>query len=81
MNTWIEEMRLMQIFINSQDAGGSMSPFVYVDDFPKYQGGDPPSVPSTGASECMRSHLTDSIDFLADFHSLSKMKVKYRLGC
>jgi len=33
-------------------------------------------VPSTGASECMRQHLTDSLEFLADFHSLSKIKVE-----
>ena len=62
-----------------KDAGGSLSPFVYTDDFPRYQGGDPPSVPSTGASECMLAHLTDSIEFLTDFHSLSKIKVNFSI--
>lgn len=44
--------------------------------YTKLQGsGDPVSLPATGAAECMRQHLTDSLEFLADFHSLSKIKV------
>ncbi len=57
-----------------QDSGGSLAPYVYVEDFPKFQP-DGSSGLSTSAAECMRQHLTDSIEFLADFHSLSKIKV------
>lgn len=36
---------------------------------------DPGPVFNTGAAECMRQHLGDALDFLADFHTLSKIKV------
>ena len=32
---------------------------------------------STGAAECMRQHLNDALDFLADVHTLTKIKVRY----
>lgn len=31
---------------------------------------------NTGAAEVMRQHFTDALDFVADFHSLTKIKVK-----
>lgn len=58
-----------------KDAGGSLAPFVGTDDFPKFPTCEPSNAPTTGAAECMRQHLTDSLEFLADFHSLSKIKV------
>ena len=33
---------------------------------------------STGAFECIRPHLTDVVDFLADVHPLSKIKSNSR---
>lgn len=30
---------------------------------------------NTGAAECMRQHLGDALEFLADFHTLSRIKV------
>ncbi|ODN04336.1 Protein unc-79 [Orchesella cincta] len=65
-----------------QDAGGSLAPFVGTDDFPKFPTCEPSNAPTTGAAECMRQHLTDSLEFLADFHSLSKIKSNYKgNGC
>lgn len=32
---------------------------------------------STGISECMKLNLVDILEFLSDFHAISKMKVKY----
>ncbi|OXA59651.1 Protein unc-79 [Folsomia candida] len=72
---------LMLVTFILQDAGGSLAP--YVEGYTKLQGsGDPVSLPATGAAECMRQHLTDSLEFLADFHSLSKIKSNYKgIGC
>lgn len=57
-----------------QDAGGSLALNVMMED-------SPPLFPdigplfNTSASECMRQHLADTLEFLADFHTLSKLKV------
>lgn len=60
-----------------------MAPYVYIEGVPKFPGGgEPISAPPSGAAECMRQHLTDSLEFLADFHSLSKIKSNYKgIGC
>lgn len=31
---------------------------------------------STGISECMKLNLVDILEFLSDFHAISKMKVR-----
>lgn len=51
-----------------EDAGGTL-PKGIVPDLPEH----PPSYP-TSAIECMRQYLNDSLDFLADFHTLNKIK-------
>ena len=69
-----DENFVMLVTFILHDSGGSLAPYVCVEDFPKIQ---PDAIAgfSTSAAECMRQHLTDSIEFLADFHSLSKIKV------
>lgn len=51
-----------------QDAGGLLPPDI-VEDLPKY-----PPLHTTNASDCTRQYLNDILDFLADFHTLSKIK-------
>ncbi|XP_021924860.1 protein unc-79 homolog isoform X4 [Zootermopsis nevadensis] len=64
---------LMLINFVLQDAGGSLALNVMMED-------SPPLFPdigplfNTSASECMRQHLADTLEFLADFHTLSKLK-------
>ncbi|XP_069685618.1 protein unc-79 homolog isoform X4 [Periplaneta americana] len=64
---------LMLINFVLQDAGGSLPLNVVMED-------SPPLFPdigpifNTSASECMRQHLADALEFLADFHTLSKLK-------
>ena len=50
------------------DVGGSL-PQDLIEDLPEVS----PAV--TNAAECMRTYLNDVLDFLADFHTLSKIKV------
>lgn len=51
-----------------QDAGGLLPPGI-VAGLP-----ETPPIFTTSASECIRQYLNDVIDFLADFHTLSKIK-------
>ncbi|XP_067614407.1 protein unc-79 homolog isoform X4 [Eurosta solidaginis] len=59
---------LMIIGFVLHDAGGTLPPGTIA--------GMPDSAPplNTNASECMRQYVNDVIDFLADFHTLSKIK-------
>lgn len=50
------------------DAGGIL-PKGIVPDLPEQ-----PQLCPTNATECMRQYLNDSLDFLADFHTLNKIK-------
>ncbi|KAL5284179.1 UNC79 family protein [Megaselia abdita] len=59
---------LLIIGFTLQDAGGSLPPHV-LEDFP-HKG----THGITNAGDCMRQYLNDIVDFLADFHSLSKLK-------
>ncbi|XP_031621809.1 protein unc-79 homolog isoform X2 [Contarinia nasturtii] len=51
-----------------EDAGGCL-PKGIIADLPE----QPPAY-TTNATECMRQYLNDSFDFLADFHTLNKIK-------
>ena len=57
-----------------QDAGGSLALNVMMEDSPPLFPDIGP-VFNTSASECMRQHLSDTLEFLADFHTLSRLKV------
>ncbi|XP_017847937.1 protein unc-79 homolog isoform X11 [Drosophila busckii] len=50
------------------DAGGSLPPGA-LNGLP-----DEPPVLTTNAADCLRQYINDVIDFLADFHTLSKIK-------
>ncbi|XP_049954031.1 protein unc-79 homolog [Schistocerca serialis cubense] len=64
---------IMLINFVLQDAGSSLPVNMLVEhSFPVGPEGGP--VYNTNASECMRHHLGDSLEFLADFHTLSKVK-------
>lgn len=59
---------LLLVGVMLQDAGGTL-PSGIVPGLP-----DMPPQYTTNASECMRQYLNDILDFLADFHTLSKIK-------
>ncbi|XP_059218143.1 protein unc-79 homolog isoform X9 [Stomoxys calcitrans] len=50
------------------DAGGTLPPGT-LQDIPEI-----PSASPTNAADCLRQYINDVIDFLADFHTLSKIK-------
>lgn len=54
------------------DSGGSLPPDT-LDDLPETL----PMQHTTNAGECLRQYIHDVIDFLADFHTLSKIKVQF----
>lgn len=51
-----------------QDAGGLLPPDI-VEGLPEF-----PPLYTTNASDCTRQYLNDILDFLADFHTLAKIK-------
>lgn len=59
---------LLMVGFLLEDAGGTL-PKGIVNDLPE----QPPSY-ATNASECIRQYMNDILDFLADFHTLSKIK-------
>ncbi|XP_071438717.1 protein unc-79 homolog [Hetaerina americana] len=75
---------LMLINFVLQDAGGCLPLRVLLEEeLPPAPGPEfgapsssasPPPLYSTSASEIMRHHLSDCLDFLSDFHTLSKIK-------
>lgn len=52
-----------------QDAGGGL-PAGTIEGLP-----DQPPLYTTNAADCMRQYINDILEFLADFHTLSKIKV------
>ncbi|XP_044257463.1 protein unc-79 homolog isoform X1 [Tribolium madens] len=64
---------LMLINLILQDVGGSIPANVVIKDGPLLSMEYGPAV-TTGISECMKLHLGDILEFLTDFHTISKMK-------
>ncbi|XP_067119858.1 protein unc-79 homolog isoform X2 [Centruroides vittatus] len=62
---------LLQLIL--QDAGGVLVPNVIVDNISS----DMQNIHSTGLSECMRQHLNDALEFVADVHALTKLKSNF----
>ncbi|XP_064602074.1 protein unc-79 homolog isoform X2 [Liolophura sinensis] len=56
------------------DAGGTISPTPIVEDMAALYHSHANALVSTSASECMRQHLTDCTEFIADLHTLTKVK-------
>ncbi|XP_038110172.1 protein unc-79 homolog isoform X9 [Culex quinquefasciatus] len=63
----VDSNLLLLVGILLQDAGGILPPGL-IDDLPDV----PP--PPCNIAECMKTYLNDVIEFLADFHTLSKIK-------
>lgn len=59
-----------------QDSGGTLGSNTVVGDLPRDLQ-DIHHLHNTCAAECMRSHLHDALEFIADVHTLTKVKVKY----
>ena len=58
------------------DAGGTLGPVNIVADLVSYQYNPySQSLVSTNAAECMRQHLTECVEFIADLHTINKVKV------
>ncbi|KAK7078174.1 hypothetical protein SK128_012120, partial [Halocaridina rubra] len=62
---------LVQLVV--QDSGGTLGSNSVVGDLPK-DIQDINNLPCTSAAECMRSHLHDALEFIADVHTLTKVK-------
>ncbi|XP_066975472.1 protein unc-79 homolog isoform X11 [Macrobrachium rosenbergii] len=66
---------LVQLVV--QDSGGTLGSNSVVGDLPK-DVQDINNLPNTCAAECMRSHLHDALEFIADVHTLTKVKSNCR---
>ncbi|XP_063244249.1 protein unc-79 homolog [Bacillus rossius redtenbacheri] len=64
---------LMLINFILQDVGGTLPSHVMMQDISSLVSEGMP-VFSTNASECMKQHLPDLVEFLIDFHALTKIK-------
>ena len=65
------------------DAGGTLGPVNIVADLMSYQYNPySQSLVSTNVAECMRQHLTECVEFIADLHTINKVKVASAdVGC
>lgn len=69
---------LLLINMILQDVGGSIPHnIIVIKDCPAFSNDYAP-VYSTNIAECMRLHLNDIMEFLTDFHTLAKIKVRNR---
>jgi len=66
-------VRLLISFGISSDAGGSLPLTSALENCLKLNGSQNREY-STGASDCMRQYIGDVLEFLADFHTLTKIK-------
>ncbi|XP_071543773.1 protein unc-79 homolog isoform X4 [Panulirus ornatus] len=66
---------LVQLVV--QDSGGTLGSNTVVGDLPK-EIQDIHNLPNISAAECMRSHLHDALEFIADVHTLTKVKSNCR---
>ena len=58
------------------DAGGTVGSISIVPDLATYQYNPySQSLVSTNLAECMRQHLQECIEFIADLHTINKVKV------
>lgn len=65
---------LLLVGVLLQDSGGILPPGLIGD----FSGGDSCTNTSCNISDCMRQpYLNDILEFLADFHTLSKIKVLF----
>ena len=57
------------------DAGGTISPSNLVDDMNSSYCTHSNMLVNTNAAECMKQHLSDCVEFIADLHTINKVKV------
>ncbi|XP_028968019.1 protein unc-79 homolog [Galendromus occidentalis] len=71
-----DENLLMLVQFVLQDAGGALCPNVILDDSPLMHELQT-SQYNTNAADCLRANLADAIEFLADVHTLSRVKSNF----
>jgi len=64
------------------DAGGTLGPVNIVADLVSYQYSPySQSLVSTNVADCMRHHLAECVEFIADLHTINKVKVQLIYLC
>ena len=58
------------------DAGGTLGQTNIVEDFSSWYNPHTQTLISTNAAECMKQHLGDCVEFIADLHTINKVKVR-----
>lgn len=58
------------------DAGGTVGPISFVPELANYEYNPyAQSLISTNAADCMKQHLSECLEFVADLHTINKVKV------
>lgn len=68
---------LMLVQFVVQDAGGTLGPSIILEDIGVVDW-ELQNMMTTSSAECMRQYLTDAMDFIADVHTLSKIKSNFK---
>lgn len=77
--TLSDENLLILVQFVLQDAGGTLTPSVLTENIRSNTEADIESM-STSAAECMRQYVQDTIEFVSDVHTLSKVKSTFGSG-
>ncbi|XP_022658130.1 protein unc-79 homolog isoform X4 [Varroa destructor] len=72
-----DENLLMLVQFVLQDAGGTLCPNVILEDVPLAPHELQSIQYNTNAAECLRQNLADAIEFLADVHTLSRIRSNF----
>ncbi|OQR74278.1 protein unc-79-like [Tropilaelaps mercedesae] len=72
-----DENLLMLVQFVLQDAGGALCPNVILEDVPLAPHELQSTQYNTNAAECLRQNLADAIEFLADVHTLSRIRSNF----
>ncbi|XP_064622108.1 protein unc-79 homolog isoform X4 [Lineus longissimus] len=75
-----DENLLMLVQFVVIDAGGTIGPTNIVEGLNTCFNPQTHSLLSTSASECMRQHLSDCVEFIADLHTINKVKSNMKGG-
>ncbi|CAH1792396.1 unnamed protein product [Owenia fusiformis] len=75
-----DENLLMLVQFVCVDAGGTISPNNILEESLTVFNPQSQLLLSTNASECMKLHLTECVDFIADLHTVPKVKVNMKNG-
>ncbi|ELU08396.1 hypothetical protein CAPTEDRAFT_227700 [Capitella teleta] len=63
------------------DAGGTLGPISFVPELANYTYNPySSSLVSTNAADCMKPHLSECLEFVADLHTINKVKNNYKEG-